>query len=232
MKSCTGPRRTWFPPVTHLLRTLLTPIALLLALASPMAAQAQDVPLPPAPTQTAPADGTTWQLGAGLLTALPAALGAGVVGGPGLSSGVAVDAVHDGTWVWGARASWSSATEFTELWEVTHQEIRVRAVGGVQTQLGRARVGLHLGLGPTVLYESRLRAQAARLGDTGLALNESAWAVLPGADLQLALGLPIFVPFDAVGPVGVTASVGPTAHVFQGHAVIGWVLQLGVAVWR
>lgn len=179
-----------------------------------------------APTPERLIDGKSWQLGAGLVTALPTALG------PGLSTGVGVEAIHGGTLSWGARASWSQATEYTELWAVTHQEIRVRAVGVLQAPVGRATVGLHLGLGPTVLYESRVRAQSARLGNSGLALNQRAWAVAPGVDLQVAVALPIFVPFDAVGPVGAALSLGPTLHVFQGETVLGWVAHLSVAVWR
>lgn len=162
-----------------------------------------DTAEPPTPT-------AMWRLEAGLLTALPAALPVG------LSTGVAAGVVHAGTLTWGARASWSQATEYTETWAVTHQEIRLRALGILQHNLGRATIGLQLGLGATVLYESRLRAQAARLGDAGLALNQSAWSALPAADLQAAIALPVVDAF------GLTLAGGPSVHLFQGGAIIGW----------
>lgn len=176
----------------------------------------EPVVLPATPTATAPT--STRRVDAGLLTGLPAALGTG------LASGVSVGALHAGTWTWGARASYAQATEYTTTWAVTHHEIHLRAVGALQGQLGRGVVGLRLGAGATALYEVRARAQAARLGDSGVGLNTSAWSILPGAELEGFLALPI------VGPFGVGLSAGPSLHLVGGGVIPGWLAQL-TAVW-
>ncbi len=176
----------------------------------------EPVVLPAATTASAPQ--SAWRLDAGLQTGLPAALGTG------LSSGVSAGILHAGTWTWGARASYAQATEYTTTWAVTHHEIRLRAVGALQGQLGRGFVGLRLGAGATALYEVRARAQAARLGAAAGDLNTSAWAMLPGAELEGFLALPI------VGPFGLGLSAGPSLHIVNGAVTPGWLVQL-TAVW-
>ncbi len=172
-----------------------------------------------APTPTdAPAAAGNWRVDAGMLTGLPAALATG------LTSGMGAGVLHAGTLTWGARASYSQATEYTTTWAVTHHEVRLRADGALQRQIGRGFVGLRLGAGVTALYEVRLRAQAARLGDAGGALNTSAWNALPGAELEAFVALPI------VGPIGLGLSAGPSLHIFQGGVTPGWLAQL-TAVW-
>ncbi len=154
----------------------------------------------------------------GVFTALPAALGTG------LSGGVGAGVLHAGWLTWGLRASYAQATEYTTTWATTHREFRLRAVGVLQRSLGRGAVGLRLGVGATLLYESRARAQAARLGDAGTGLDTSTWAALPGGELEAFVALPI------VGPVGLGLSGGPSLHVFQGSVTPGWLAQL-TAVW-
>lgn len=154
----------------------------------------------------------------GLTTGLPAALGTG------LSSGIVVGAQHAGTLTWGMRAAYTQATEYTTIWAVTHREIHLRVVGGLQAALGRGSVGVRLGAGATVLYESRARAQAARLGDAATGLDTSAWSLLPGAELEAFVALPI------VAGVGLGLSAGPSLHLFQGSVTPGWLAQL-TAVW-
>jgi hypothetical protein len=173
---------------------------------------------------TATAVEGNWRVDAGLLTGLPAALGTGMTGG--VSAGV----LHAGTLTWGARASYSQATEYTTTWATTHREVRLRAVGVLQKQLGRGFVGLRLGAGATFLYEVRARAQAARLGDAGVGLNTSAATVLPGGELEAFIALPI------VGPIGLGLSAGPALHIAPTiggtgwSATPGWLAQL-TAVW-
>ena len=167
---------------------------------------------------TPSAAASLWRVDAGLLTGLPAALGTGMTAGA--SAGV----LRAGALTWGARASYSQATEYTTTWATTHHEIRLRAVGALQRAVGRGFVGLRVGVGATVLYEARERAQAARLGDAGVGLNTSAWALLPGGELEGFVALPI------AGPFGLGLSAGPSVHVFQGAVVPGWLAQL-TAVW-
>jgi hypothetical protein len=181
-------------------------------------ARADEAVSAPAAVTTTTAEGQR-RVDVGLLAALPAALGTG------LSGGVSAGVLHAGWLTWGLRASYSQATEYTTTWATTHHETRLRAVGVLQRAIGRASVGLRLGLGATLVYESRLRAQAARLGDAGTSLNTSAWAALPGADLEAFIALPIVAPF------GLGLSAGPSAHWVQGGVSPGWLVQLSAVWW-
>ena len=88
-----------------------------------------------------------------------------------------------------------------------------------------------MGAGATFLYEARARAQAARLGDAGVGLNTSASTVLPGADLEAFIALPI------VGPFGLGLSAGPSLHLVPNTegggwtAAAGWLAQLSAVWW-
>ena len=178
-----------------------------------------DAPAPQSLAAPATATAAGWQVEAGLLAALPAALGTG------LSTGVAAGATRRGSVDWGVRAAFSQATEYALAWAVKHSELRLRAAGMLQRDLGGGSVGLRFAAGVTLLYESRLRAQAARLGDAGVALNQTAWSALPGAELVLVLALPIVEPF------GLTLGVGPTIHLNGSALAPGWLAQLGAAWW-
>ncbi len=177
---------------------------LLLALAGPAAAQAPDAALV--------VDG-------GLLARRPAALPVG------LSTGVGAGVLFGRTWAWGARASWSSATEYTLSWEVRHDDLRLRALGAWQHQAGLGTVALRLGLGATGIYETRTREQGERAGLEGDELRTTAFEVLPAADLELVVVLRV------AGAWSVVMSGGPSLELHDGALRAGWLGGLGVA-WR
>lgn len=178
--------------------------------------EAEAVQVPASPSSTEALRGPA-SIDAGLLTGLPAALGTGQTGGIGAGW------IGTRTLDWGVRASWSRASEDSLLWHVTHSETRLRAVGVWQRQLGRGSIGLRLGAGATVVHETRDRHQAARLAQSVAGLSTSAWTVLPGADLELAVSLRIS------GDWGLMLSAGPSAHWASGALERGWVASMGVA---
>lgn len=161
--------------------------------------------------------GATSSLEGGLMGGLPAALPAG------LSMGVGGSAVTAGPLAWGARLSWSTATEYTEAWAVRHDETRLRALLVLQRRLGRGTVGLRMAPGLTVLHETAERAQSARLTTSGLPLADTRWVILPALDLEAAVVLRV------AGDFGMIASAGPTVHVVNGGPSFGWTGTLGVA---
>jgi hypothetical protein len=179
-------------------------------------AQAQALPQAEAtlPESVTPA---TVAADGGLLFGLPAALGTGQTTGLGLGI------TSRGPLAWGARASWSQATEYTTLWAVTHADIRLRATVTAQRQVGRGLWLIRLGAGGTVVHETRVRDQSARLSSTGQALTTSAWALLPGFDLEVGTWLRIASAW------GVAVTGGPSLHVVAGAVQPGWLAQLGVA---
>jgi hypothetical protein len=152
----------------------------------------------------------------GLLLASPAALSTG------LSQGVSAGAAYGRRLALGARASWSSTTESSIAWQVTHGELRLRATVALQHAAGRGRFGLRLGLGPTVVHEGRLRNQGMRAGLTGDALATSAFALLPAAELEAVVAVHI------AGPWLLTTSGGPSLAIVDGDLHAGWVGLLGV----
>ena len=98
---------------------------------------------------------------AGLVLALPATWQTG------LSSGIGAGVTRGRRFAWGVRGSWSSATESSLVWTVSHDDFRLRGVAVVQQPAGRGVFALRLGLGPTFIYEHRTRNQGARAGLTG-----------------------------------------------------------------
>jgi hypothetical protein len=155
----------------------------------------------------------------GLLVGLPAALGTG------LSTGVGAGVTVGERFAWGARVSWSTATESSLTWTVTQADLRLRATAAVQQRAGRGRFALRLGLGPTIVHESRLRNQGARAGLTGGELQTSAWVTLPAADLDGVVALHV------AGPWLFLVGGGPSLTVIDGGARWGWTAQLG-AGWQ
>jgi hypothetical protein len=155
----------------------------------------------------------------GLLLALPARLPTG------LSSGLGAGVTRGRRFAWGARGSWSSATESSLAWTVSHDDFRLRGVAALQQPAGRGVFALRLGLGPTFVYEHRTRNQGARAGLTGADLESSALAVFPGADLEGVVTLHI------LGRWSLTLAGGPTAIVADGALRWGWTAQLG-AGWQ
>lgn len=153
----------------------------------------------------------------GLVVGFPAALPTGLSVGAG--AGVTVgDAL-----TWGARASWVTATESSLPWTVTQSDLRLRVTGGLQAHPGRGTIGLRLGLGGTMVHETRLRNQGMRAGLTGSELETSAFALLPAADLEAVVALHI------AGPWLLTTSGGPSLDIHDGALHGGWTAELGVA---
>ncbi len=190
-------------------------LAILLGLAqlSTRAALAQ----PATAEQAVPAPAWGPRADLGLLLGLPATLGAGQ------TAGVAAGVATGGPLAFGLRASWSTATEYTLTWHVTHSEVRLRAHVTALRQLGRGAWLVRLAGGATALHESRIRDQSARLSESGTALTTSAWALLPGVDLEAGVNLRI------AGEWGLAVTGGPSLHLVDGALSYGWTGTLGVA---
>ncbi len=188
-------------------------VALLWLIGGP--ALAQEIPALSTPPRNT-ADGH-------LVLALPTALSTG------MSSGVGAGFLHTwashGALAWGGRASWSTATEYSLVDTVRNDDIRLRLCGVLQRPTGRGTFGLRLGLGATVVYENRTRAQGSRAGLSGSELSQTAWYVFPAADLDALIVLRVWNAW------GVSVSGGPTFHLIDGAARFGWASGLGV-VWQ
>ena len=156
---------------------------------------------------------------AGLVLALPATWQTG------LSSGIGAGVTRGRRFAWGVRGSWSTATESSLVWTVSHDDFRLRGVAALQQPAGRGVFALRLGLGPTFIYEHRMRNQGARAGLTGSDLENSALATFPGADLEGVVTLHVF------GRWSLTISGGPAAVIADGTLHGGWTAQLG-AGWQ
>ena len=128
-------------------------------------------------------------------------------------------ATRGGLLAWGVRASWSTATEYTQTDAVRNDDLRLRMCGQIQHAVGRGLFGLRLGAGGTLVYEGRTRAQAAR---AGLPQSESAWSMLPAADIE---GIVVLRVWDSWG---MSVSGGPTLHGLHGGVRAGWTSGLGV----
>ena len=161
-----------------------------------------------------PADLT---LDGGFLVGRPAALPTG------LASGVGVGAQAAGPLAFGLRLGWTSATEYSTSWTVTHSDIRMRATGALQREVGRGTLALRLGLGGTLVHETRERDQAARAGLTGADAEQSATSLLPAADLEGVVTLRL------VGELGLAVGGGPSLHLQDGHLRTGFVALVGLA---
>jgi hypothetical protein len=172
---------------------------------------------PPPFDQLAPVTSTgRLTVDGGLVLALPATWQTGLASGVG--AGVSVGR----TFAFGARASWATSTESSMAWTVTDDDIRLRATAAVQRAAGRGSFGLRLGLGPTFVYEDRVRNQGQRAGLTGSALETTALATLPAGELEA------FVAVHVGGPWLLVLDGGPSLLVDGGVAHGGWTTQLGV----
>ena len=152
----------------------------------------------------------------GLVLALP------VTWRTGLSTGVGGGFTSGRTFAWGVRGSWSTATESSLAWTVSHSDFRVMATGTVQHAAGRGIFALRLGLGPTLVRESRVRNQGMRAGLTGSELETSSLATIPVAALD---GI---VAVHVAGNWLLVVSGGPSILVSDGSVHAGWATQLGV----
>jgi len=161
----------------------------------------------------------TLAVDAGLVLALPARLPTGQ------SSGIGAGVTRGRRLAWGVRGSWSTATESSLVWTVSHDDFRLRGVAALQQPAGRGVFALRLGLGPTFVYEHRTRNQGARVGLTGTDLESSALAVFPAVDLEAVVTLHV------LGRWSLVLSGGPTALVADGAVHGGWTAQLG-AGWQ
>lgn len=158
-----------------------------------------------------------------LVLALPASLQTGMSAGVGL--GYFRAATASGWLAWGARASWSTATEYTLIDTVRNDDIRLRLCLGVQRIAGRGSFGLRLGVGATAVYENVTASQGSRAGLTGSALETTKWYLLPAADLEGVVFLRVWHAW------GMSLSGGPTLHLLDGSARYGWSSALGV-LWQ
>jgi hypothetical protein len=161
-------------------------------------------------TRAAGADGLTdddlWRyrsaalaIDAGVVAAPPAALEAG------LSRGFAAGVTVGQRLFWGARASWATASETAIGWDVTHQDIKLRRLGG------------------TLVHEARERIHGDIAGSNGMLGATSANALLPAADLDGVVSLHVtrsWMMMIAAGP-----SVTRVDHALR----TGWNSYLGVA---
>ena len=155
----------------------------------------------------------------GLVLGLPVALGTG------LSTGVGAGVSLGERFAWGARVAWSTATESSLTWTVTQADLRLRATAALQQRAGRGQFALRLGLGPTIVHESRLRNQGARAGLTGSELQTSTTVTLPAADLEAVVALRV------AGPWRLFLGGGPGLTIIDGAGRWGWTAQLG-AGWQ
>ena len=142
--------------------------------------------------------------------------------GPSLSTGAAIGIARGKTFAWQARASWSSATESSIAWTDTQWDLRLRAGGLVQHALGRARVGVRLGLGPNIVHEDRTRNQGQRAGLSGSAVETTAVTTVAAGDLEGVVAVHVFSRWLLV------MSGGPDASLSGGSIHLGWLAQLGV----
>ena len=153
----------------------------------------------------------------GLIVGFPAALPTGLAKGVG--AGVTVGEHL----AWGARAAWLTATESSLSWTVTHSDLKLRVTGALQAPAGRGTLGLRVGLGGTLVHESRIRNQGMRAGLSGAELEDSAYRMLPAADLDAVVALHV------AGPWLLAMSGGPSLDLLDGKLHAGWAAQLGVA---
>jgi hypothetical protein len=158
-------------------------------------------------------------LDGGFVLATPAALETGI------STGVGAGAAFGRRFALGLRGEWSSATESSLAWTVTQSDFKLRATVALQAAAGRGRFALRLGLGPTVVYETRLRNQGMRAGLTGSDLETRAFSTLPAANLDGVIAVHI------AGRWLLTMSGGPALTIIDGRARLGWTAQLG-AGWQ
>ena len=172
-------------------------------------ARAQEAPASPKNT-----------LDAHLVLALPAALPTGMSTGVGLAFTRVV--TRGGMLAWGARASWSTATEYSLTDTVKNDDTQLRLYGQIQHAAGRGLFGLRVGVGGTLVYEARTRAQGARAGLCGSDLGGTSWAMLPAADIEAIVVLRVWNSW------GMSVSGGPTLHGLHGGARVGWSSSLGV----
>lgn len=154
---------------------------------------------------------------AGLVAAMPAALPTGLARGigAGVQSGRCI--------AWGVRAAWTSTEESSDVWQVTHDEIRLVATGALRREVGRATLALRGGIGGALVYESRRRQQGMRAGLQGDELETTNLALLPVSRLDAVVTLHVH------GAWALQLGGGPGLIFLEGGARATWSAELGVA---
>lgn len=160
-------------------------------------------------------DGGHYILDAGLFAAQPAALPSGI--STGIGAGITRQCGCGLSY--GVRASWSTESESSQVWEVTQWDMRLRGLVQVRHTAGRGILALRLGGGPTFVHEHRVRTQSMR---SGMTIESSTTATLPAADLEALVGLHVAGPWIAM------VSVGPTVELYDSNLRGGWIAQIGV----
>jgi hypothetical protein len=155
-----------------------------------------------------------------LLLASPAALFTGM--SAGVDASYTRLATRSGWLALGARASWSTATEYLTNYSVRNDDIRVRGYGLIQHAAGRGCFGLRLGLGATAVYQLQTRAQGNRADLASSALEKTSWLLFPSADLDAVVVLRVWESW------GMSVSGGPALHLVDGSVRTGWSSGLGV----
>lgn len=194
-------------------RALVLPALASVALARPASAQPQ-VAADSFPVR----EGGPLLVDGGLVLGFPTALPTGL--SRGIGGGVTFG---ECPLRWGARAAWVTATENGPAWEVTHSDLRLRVTGSAQHTAGRGTLAVRVGLGGTLVHESRLRNQGMRAGLTGEDLETSAFALLPAADLEAVIAVKV------IGPWSLMMSGGPSLALLDGTPRASWTAELGVA---
>jgi hypothetical protein len=77
-------------------------------------------------------------------------------------------------------------------------------------------------VGPTFVYEDRVRNQGMRAGLTGSDLETSSLATVPAAELEAVVAVHV------AGPWLMILSGGPSLLVSDGATHAGWTTQMGV----
>lgn len=88
---------------------------------------------------------------------------------------------------------------------------------------GRGTIGLRLGLGATLVHESRERSQGMRAGLAGSALTSTRLACLAAGDLEAVVGMHV------AGEWLLMLSGGPSAALVDDAVRLRWNARLGVA---
>jgi len=145
----------------------------------------------------------------------------------GLSTGVGVSfaraAGTSGRFAWGARGSWSTATEYSLIESVRDDEVRAGVFGMLRQLLGRGFAGLRLGVGGNWVRETRTRAQAGRAGTTGTDLSPSSNYLYPTADLEALVVLRVWHAW------GLTLGGGPSFQLVDGEITARFATGVGVS---
>ncbi len=160
----------------------------------------------------------TLRLDGAMLVAMPSALPSGMA--TGLSAGITRECGC--LLAYGARVQWAYISESSTFWNVTQQDLRLRATGSLRHAFGRGSLALQLGLGTNIVYEDRTRAQGMAAMLSGSALETRAVAALPAADLEAVVALHV------AGPWLMIASGGPSVDILSGNLRGGWTAELGV----